>query len=241
MANLRYIEAGTKSRWVGFGIVESAFRKVIVMLGLILSGWLVFGYDNAIAGIVTLIVTLKLNHSPISPRRVDAVEIGAKGESFVIDLLDELIDKNSYIASNVLVPNPESVTGTTEIDVMVISPNGIYCVEVKNYSGQVFTRTEAGGWDVLRNGEVIQMRDPCRQVTSQKLALESYLRYAGININVGVAVLFPGNNVKVQGRTFRNIPVFRTPAEVAYLISSSLVQPGYSQQEVISALSKVLR
>ena len=60
---------------------------------------------------------------------------GVKGEKTVNHFLHLLLKRNEYILSNIVVPSPE---GTFyEIDSLLISNKGIFCIETKSWRGNI--------------------------------------------------------------------------------------------------------
>lgn len=104
---------------------------------------------------------------------------GAEGENKTLDILKLLPDSYS-ILNQVYVPNPQSSTGTTEIDFIVLSPKGIFIVEVKHNRGRKIIGCPKGKWTVEKVGQggkhySTSMRNPITQLNSQIFALSHYL------------------------------------------------------------------
>lgn len=66
---------------------------------------------------------------------------------------------------NLIVPTgPRSRLGTTEIDVVLLHPSGIYVIESKNYSGWIFGKADQRNWTVCLNRNTKErVPNPIRQ------------------------------------------------------------------------------
>ena len=75
---------------------------------------------------------------------------GAKGEKTVNNFLRLLLKKNEYILSNIMVPSTE---GTFyEIDSLLISNKGIFCIETKSWRGNITGGNKDKYWVQSYNG-----------------------------------------------------------------------------------------
>lgn len=66
---------------------------------------------------------------------------------------------------NLIVPTgPRSRLETTEIDVVLLHPSGIYVIESKNYSGWIFGKADQRNWTVCLNRNTKErVPNPIRQ------------------------------------------------------------------------------
>lgn len=71
-------------------------------------------------------------------------QAGNIGEKFINLALNKIIDPDDYILSNVILPidNDRKI----EIDCILISKKGIFCIEVKNWVGHIIGRDESDNW-----------------------------------------------------------------------------------------------
>ena len=72
-------------------------------------------------------------------------DTGSFGEALIFFELEKL-PVYSKIMTNLYIPTED---GTTEIDVLFISPSGIYVIESKNYSGWIFGDEKARNWTAV--------------------------------------------------------------------------------------------
>ena len=244
MANLKYVSGYSGFRWNDWSVGKDRLvRLLAVIIGAAGVNFLFFQRELIVFSAIWLygcIALFKSASRKKQPYRRLPKQLGVEGEHFVIDVLDGMLNKRCYIANNILVPNAQSKTGTTEIDVLVVSENRLWCIEVKNYTGFVVATDEKKRWKVLRHQRFVSsMRDPARQVFSQKLALERYLKGKGFNIDVGVLVVFPNAQAGVVGSSFKNIPICRTPGELAKHIKCEQ-NYRFNQKAVMRSLKPIL-
>ena len=75
-----------------------------------------------------------------------------KGIEFERDIINEIkkSQPKAKILTNIIIPNGVK-GGTTEIDVLVLTEKGFYCLECKNYSGLVVGKPEDKKWTIFYN------------------------------------------------------------------------------------------
>lgn len=242
MANLKYVSCYSGHKWRDFQKALQPLLRLSLWVVCVLITYQVYVFSTiSVAAITALILFMKVKSVKQKKIHKSARAIGFEGEHYVIDVLDGLLSDDFYIANNIRVPNAKSKTGNTEIDILVISHNRLWCIEVKNYTGRVFALELYKRWIVRRQCRWYFMRDPCRQGYSQKLALQSYLLRRGIKANVGVLVIFPSNDVQISGSGYKHIPICRTPGEVAHYIRKYSTKTRYNQQQIISQLHAILK
>ena len=81
------------------------------------------------------------------------------------------------------VPNVvlQHAKGTTEIDIIQVTRKGIFVVECKYRTDEVFGSAIEHSWDITRNGKKIAaMYNPIKQNANHIRTLESYLKKEGI-------------------------------------------------------------
>lgn len=80
-------------------------------------------------------------------RTVESSRIGELGEYKIDAQLRQMPREIRYI-SDVLVRNPKSRTGYSQIDHVVITPYGLFVIETKNYKGEIKGRRTDKRWNV---------------------------------------------------------------------------------------------
>lgn len=70
-----------------------------------------------------------------------------------------------HLYRNLILPTgPRSRIDTTEIDVLMLHPTGVYVIESKNYSGWIFGKAGQGSWTVCLNKRTKErVPNPIRQ------------------------------------------------------------------------------
>jgi len=101
---------------------------------------------------------------------------GAKGEDMALALLLSLPDSYT-IFNQVNVPNKNSITGNTEVDLIVVGPNGVFVIEVKNKQGDMEGSEMANNWTVGRYSET--MGNPIKQLNRQIGTLRKFTSEQG--------------------------------------------------------------
>ncbi|MFF2014605.1 nuclease-related domain-containing protein [Paenibacillus sp. NPDC058177] len=104
-------------------------------------------------------------------RSIEASRIGELGEYKINIQLDQLPKDTKYI-SDIMIPNPKSQTGYSQIDHVVISPYGLFVIETKNYNGEIKGTRSDKYWRVSNR---FNMYNPLRQNYGHIKALELVL------------------------------------------------------------------
>lgn len=104
-------------------------------------------------------------------RRVDPSRIGELGEYKIEVQLRQMPKEIRYI-SDVLVRNPRSRTGYSQIDHVVITPYGLFVIETKNYKGEIKGKRTDKRWNVSGR---FNPYNPLRQNYGHIKILESIL------------------------------------------------------------------
>ncbi len=109
-----------------------------------------------------------------------------------------------------LTNNPISVEGRqTKIDNISINRNGVFIIEVKNYSGELYGSEEDFEWiknKVTDYGNLYQKRvkNPIKQVKRQIYLLATYLKDSGIKAWVVGYVFLVEHNSPVESKYVLN-------------------------------------
>lgn len=136
------------------------------------------------------------------------VDKGAEGERVVRIRLSDL-DPSLYIVMNDIWLRDRH-GNTTQIDHVVVSRFGLFCVETKNYSGWVFGDAYNARWTVMYNRHTkVSVQNPIRQNHAHRMALSAT---AGVHVdNVIPVVAFLGNAEFPKGippgEVFQNHPL----------------------------------
>jgi len=105
---------------------------------------------------------------------------GNYGE-YLIFLILEKLPIYKRILANVYVPKGDG--NTSEIDVVMISENGIFVFESKNYSGWIFGDEKSAMWtQSLKGGLKNRFYNPIKQNSSHIKALSKYIDSFGLEV-----------------------------------------------------------
>lgn len=126
------------------------------------------------------------------------VWIGRSGEKFVSNRFS-ILDQSKYIVLNDLMLPSQGSTSSTQIDHVVVSNYGIFCIETKSYQGWIFGSADQQYWTqvIYRNKQ--RFYNPLRQNFAHIKAIESLL---GSHIKEPIIsfVIFPdADKLKISG------------------------------------------
>lgn len=88
-----------------------------------------------------------------------AMRKGEIGE-YKIDIQLSQFPKNYKVLSDIMVENPKSISGYSQIDHVVLTPYGLFVIETKNYQGTIYGGEQRKTW--LVNGK-FKMMNPLIQ------------------------------------------------------------------------------
>lgn len=103
--------------------------------------------------------------------KVQPTRIGELGEHKINIQLDQLPKGCKYI-SDLMVANPKSRTGYSQIDHVVITPQGIFIIETKNYNGEIKGTRDNKSWSVSNR---FKMYNPFMQNYGHIQAIKQFL------------------------------------------------------------------
>lgn len=134
---------------------------------------------------------------------------------------------------------------TSETDLIVIGPTGIFIIEVKNLNGTVIGNYESTKWTqhkVGRGGTPYSKKfySPVKQVGTHIYRLANHLRQNGIRQYVNGCVFFanPECRLQINGSPDK-IPVFGSSDElIRYIISGEKVLNGSEIKQIGDFLKK---
>lgn len=114
----------------------------------------------------------KSTFTPKKRKGPESTRIGELGEYKINIQLDQLPKECKY-ASDIMVRNPKSRSGFSQIDHIVISPHGLFVIETKNYNGEIKgNRTDSYWWVNKR----FKLYNPLKQNYGHIRALETVIK-----------------------------------------------------------------
>jgi hypothetical protein len=203
------------------------------IIGVLVSMYLNEPFSIGIIILVNLIIyVIRITLIYIEPNN-DTKQIGDIGERMVLDILASLPDEYTVI-NDLRVPNPQSKTGNTQIDFVVIGPNGCFVVEVKYHRGMivntqdrwVVTKTSIKGHQYTK-----EIRNPMKQVVSQIKALRSYTKTIGYTITVNPIIYFAHPTSSVHCQENNSIAVIHLSGLTSRILETP--KPRYLSERTI--------
>lgn len=159
---------------------------------------------------------------------------GNEGEKEVFALLKRRLpiggDHGYRIVRNLMFETP---TGTTQLDLTVVSAYGIFIVEVKNYQGWIFGDPAQSRWtQSLKGGRKFQFQNPIRQ-NFKHLAVMSERTGIPQNLIFPVIAFSPDSEFKTEMPA--NVMHFRDVPGYIRKFTSVVIKPG-QLTEIVEAL-----
>jgi hypothetical protein len=165
---------------------------------------------------------------------------GAAGEDRTLSMLKHLPDSYT-IFNQVYVPNNKSRNGKTELDFIVIGPNGVFVIEVKNNNSKIMGQ-ERGDWTVYKVGGrgkpyTAKMRNPISQLKSQLWALADHLESNGTKTWIEGMVFLSNKSSRFQFKGDSSVKIFHRSGIVDYILD---YRPKYSPRNLDMAKSQLI-
>lgn len=140
-----------------------------------------------------------------------ALRSGLDGEDLAASIL-ESINPEYRVMRNVLIRNPRSRTGHTEIDLLLVGRKAVYLVEVKNNSGDIIVDRLSAQWMVRGlNGSGYSMRNPARQVSIQQKVFREFMERERMVFPLQAMVAFTSQQAKLHVLNEVAVPLFVGP------------------------------
>lgn len=119
-------------------------------------------------------------------------------EHRVADALESM-DAKSYVLFNNLILESDRNTSHTEIDHVVVSPYGIFCIETKSHRGSIYGYKDVRKWKQYLGGNEYDFYNPIHQNYKHTKAIQNLLG-SEIKVPIHSLVVFPNaNKVVVDG------------------------------------------
>lgn len=116
-------------------------------------------------------------HAPVAkskpPVYSKAHRKAGAAEDYITSLLSRL-GRHYIIFTNVIFTKP-GIVKTTEIDHLVISPYGIFCIETKSHSGSIYGGARSSEWKQYLAGQAYPFYNPLMQNYNHTKALRQLL------------------------------------------------------------------
>lgn len=109
------------------------------------------------------------------------------------------LDMKSYVVFENLILPSRGNTPHTEIDQVVVSPYGIFCIETKSHQGAIYGFKSNVKWKQYLGGKEFDMINPLRQNYKHTSAIEDLLG-SNLKSKIHSYIVFPNaRSVKIDG------------------------------------------
>ncbi|MDV6315748.1 nuclease-related domain-containing protein [Idiomarina sp. HP20-50] len=210
MADTQYITTNRLSQEV------NQTRLWVAIIGAPVAGFFMYQLPNLwwIIGLIYLFAII----GAASTKRS-----GARGELKTLKLLKKLPD-NYVLFNQVDVPNPRAKRGFTELDLIVVGPNGVFVVEVKNNNSKVTGDEQVAHWTAHKVGRkggryTAKVRNPIKQLKKQVHVLAEHLKRNRASTWIDGVVFFSHRGARVKLTSPPSVPVLERKGLVEYILS----------------------
>ncbi len=97
-------------------------------------------------------------------------------EDAVEDALRGLNEPRYFVFRDLIIPSPSRDLSLTQIDHVVVSRTGIFCIETKSHRGSIYGYSRSGTWKQYLKGKNYSFNSPFRQNQHHVRALEMLLK-----------------------------------------------------------------
>jgi hypothetical protein len=159
----------------------------------------------------------------------------ANSQENLVSYFLSTLDKNSYtVINNVTIPSNGN-TSHTQIDHVVVSCYGIFCIETKSHKGWIFGSDHQKNWTQVLYKEHYQFYNPLKQNFAHVQALRSLL---GMNLKrpvIPIVVFTTADKINVTGDG--NV------GGIIYMIekiqkSKTIVYDPYERERIINSIDR---
>lgn len=212
---------------------QSAFAIIpLILLAFYL--WHI-GDDNYILGLafIALMVVILVLYMLVA-QRYRILLSGYKGERELNGIIKKMrFSCDTAIFTNLPIRYKKNFS---ELDMLIVSENGILIIEVKNHSGTISGSDYDEYWlhtKTYRNGKRTekQMDNPFRQIKRQREILKSILRSNGIDAWIDNVLFFSNSSANIRLKLHENNYVCHDAAELVNFIQCYKSSAGLSEKE----------
>lgn len=179
-------------------ITYSILAAVSLLLRPISFGFLILA---VIFGIIALMGLKNSSHTLID--NAGKMEAGHKGEMKTLKVLERLNDEYTVVTDLMIYYN----RNVSQLDSVIVGPNGVFIVETKNINGKVTGSYKDKNIVVSKDSSTKTYYNPIKQVTTHRDRLKGLLKQNHIDVDVNAAVFFVNEMSQVNMIT-DDIPVF---------------------------------
>lgn len=163
-------------------------------------------------------------------------QAGDYGEKYIMNELQTL-SMDVQLLHNVILPTVLAI----QIDILIITPNGIILLEVKNIKGTVLLKNNPR--QLIRTtetGEVTIFTHPEIQLEQYMQGMKHFLLQHNITIPIYGAIVFPFNNVQIQ-RDGEGLPILMAKDLPMFIHTLPHRTEPISRQNITSKIMKNIK
>jgi len=200
MANTQYVTANRLTAEAGDS------RKKVLLIGAPLALVLCAIFPSLWWWFLAVLLIVFLNAGSIK-------RAGADGEDSTLSILSTLPDSYT-ILNQCMLPNKDSKSGHIELDFIVVGPNGVFVIEVKNNNSRIVGSEEENKWEIHKVGRkgtpyTSSMRNPIKQIKGQIWVLNNFAKERGHRIWIEGIVFFSNPNCNLEFSGTPTIPIYQ--------------------------------
>ncbi|MFJ7736057.1 nuclease-related domain-containing protein [Lysinibacillus sp. NPDC097287] len=163
-------------------------------------------------------------------------QAGDFGEQYIMNELQTL-STDFQLFHNVILPSVFAV----QIDILIVTPNGIIILEIKNIKGTVLLKNNPRQLvRTTETGEVTVFTHPEIQLEQYIQGMKHFLQQHNITIPIYGAIVFPFNNVQIQ-REGEGLPILMAKDLPMYIHTLPLCTESTSIQNITSKIMKNIK
>ena len=173
-------------------------------------------------------------------KNFDILKSGVLGEGNTLKLLKKL-PRDYTVLTNPVIHNRGI---TMELDFVVVSKNGVFIVESKNYRGVVYGKTSSTGWKQVKydkDGKKYEklVPNPAKQSYRQKQRLDELFKDLKISASVFPVLYFVDSRteLKIQDDANLNVTIINNEEYLIDFIKKTKGKDKVSSEE----LAKIIR
>ncbi len=197
-------------------------------------GWL----PLIIGGVLAFLAAAHLYKQRENVRQQRIIAAGQQGEARITRLLERDLAPDCYVLNDITIPFARR---SAQIDHLVISPQGVFLFETKNWGGALSGDAQAEKWTQIRSrdGKRVQLSNPIRQVARQANFMQQFLKAHGFDaVPVYPAVVFSNSRTTWDAHS-GEAPLLR-PDEIPEFVYATPTAPDFGFErvrELVRALS----
>lgn len=189
-------------------------------------------------GILAFLAAAHLSKQRENLRQQRIIAAGQQGEARITRLLERDLAPSCYVLNDITIPFARR---TAQIDHLVVSPQGVFLFETKNWAGALSGEAHAEKWTQVRSRDKkrIQLSNPIRQAARQADFMRQFLMaHAFDAAPVYPAVVFSNPRTTWEAHS-GEVPLLR-PDEIPAFVYAAPDHPDFTfdrVRELVRALS----